>query len=75
MQSLQCLQCLTILQNIVYNADIVDSVDFLLLKQSGTRLNSIEAISKTWPNQSILNMGLRDASASKKAKKLLRNIL
>ena len=27
-QSLQSLQCLTILQNIVYNADIVDSVDF-----------------------------------------------
>ena len=58
----------------VYNVDIVDSLDFWLLKQSGTRLNSIEAISKTWPNP-ILNMSLRDASASKKAKKLLRNLL
>ena len=37
-----------------------------ILKQSGTRLNSIEAISKTLVNHLILIMGLRDTSTSKK---------
>ena len=56
--------------------DIVDIVDIVhtvhivdcwLLKQSGTRLSSIEAILKTPINHSLLIMGLRDASASKKS--------
>ena len=37
-----------------------------ILKQSGTRLNSIEAISKTLVNHLILIMGLRATSTSKK---------
>ena len=51
--------------DIIGNVDIVDIVDCWLLKQSGTRLSSIEAIPKMLLNHSILIMGLRDASASK----------
>jgi len=58
--------------DIVGNADIVHTVhivDCWLLKQSGTRLSSIEAISKTSINHPMSTMGLRDASASKKLSK------
>ena len=48
--------------NIVHTVHIVDCC---FLKQSGTRLSSIEAISKTSINHPMSIMGLRDASASK----------
>ena len=65
---LTLLTLLTI-SDVVDLFDIVDIVDCRLLKQPGTRLSSIEAISKTLLNQlinqSMSIMGLRDANPSK----------
>ena len=61
---LTLLTLLTI-SDVVDLFDIVDIVDCRLLKQPGTRLSSIEAISKTPITHLMSTMGLRDASASK----------
>ena len=64
--------------DIVGNVDIVgyvDIVDCWLLKQAGTRLSSIEAISKTPITHLMSIMGLRDASASKNDPKDINMIL